>query len=191
MGCSPHEQGSSWFCQPPSNPSAARLLHPPRTKLAPSLPHVGVPVFSPFPFLNDPLARDHVRNPHGALNSVIQVWACFSHRVAAPDRATTSLAWGEHPIDSSQPTAYDELLRQKQACQSRMSLLICKCCGEPIAEKGNTLSRNPNICASCSSMSDGMPESNMSSFPDSDDSMLVALDSHPVTAEPATAFARS
>jgi hypothetical protein len=25
-------------------------------------------------------------------------------------------------------------------------------------EKGNTLSRNPNICASCSSMADGMDE---------------------------------
>jgi hypothetical protein len=28
-----------------------------------------------------------------------------------------------------------------------------------MAEKGNTLSRNPNICASCSSMADGMDDS--------------------------------
>jgi hypothetical protein len=28
-------------------------------------------------------------------------------------------------------------------------------------EKGNALSRNPNICASCSSMADGMEESTM------------------------------
>jgi hypothetical protein len=28
-------------------------------------------------------------------------------------------------------------------------------------EKGNVLSRNPNICASCSSMADGMEESSM------------------------------
>lgn len=101
-----------------------------------------------------------------------------------------SLAWGEHPIDGSQPMAYDWTHCQEQECQSKMSLRICMCCGEPIAEKGNALSRNPNMCASCSSMSDGMPESNMSSFPDSDDSSLVALDAHPVTTESVTAFAR-
>ncbi len=27
-----------------------------------------------------------------------------------------------------------------------------------MVEKGNTLSRNPNVCASCSSMADGMEE---------------------------------
>jgi hypothetical protein len=32
---------------------------------------------------------------------------------------------------------------------------ICICCGEPIAQGSNKLSRNPNICASCSSMADG------------------------------------
>jgi hypothetical protein len=36
---------------------------------------------------------------------------------------------------------------------------VCMCCGEPISEKGNTLSRNPNMCASCSSLLDGMTES--------------------------------
>jgi hypothetical protein len=35
---------------------------------------------------------------------------------------------------------------------------ICVCCGEPISEKGNVLSRNPNLCASCSSLADGMGE---------------------------------
>lgn len=35
---------------------------------------------------------------------------------------------------------------------------ICVCCGEPIADKGNALSRNRNICASCSSLSDGLDE---------------------------------
>ena len=29
-------------------------------------------------------------------------------------------------------------------------------------EQGNTLSRNPNICASCSSMADGMEDSSLS-----------------------------
>jgi hypothetical protein len=33
---------------------------------------------------------------------------------------------------------------------------ICICCGEPMVEGGNSLSRNPNVCASCSSLSDGM-----------------------------------
>ena len=28
-------------------------------------------------------------------------------------------------------------------------------------EEGNTLSRNPNVCASCSSMADGMETSNL------------------------------
>ena len=60
-----------------------------------------------------------------------------------------------------------------------------------MAEKGNALSRDPNVCASCSSLSDGMPESNMSSFPDFNDKRLVEVDFHPVKAEPVTASARS
>jgi hypothetical protein len=35
---------------------------------------------------------------------------------------------------------------------------ICICCGEPMAPGGNVLSRNPNICASCSSILDGIEE---------------------------------
>ena len=72
-----------------------------------------------------------------------------------------------------------------------MSIRTCLCCGEPMAEKGNALSLHPNMCASCSSLSDGMPESNMSGFPDFDDKRLVEVDFHPVMAEPVTAFARS
>ena len=60
-----------------------------------------------------------------------------------------------------------------------MSLRICMCCGEPIAEKGNALFRYPNLCASCSSLSDGMADSAMSSVPDFDDTMLVEEDSSP------------
>ena len=33
---------------------------------------------------------------------------------------------------------------------------ICVCCGEPMIEQGNALSRNPNVCTSCSSLADGM-----------------------------------
>jgi hypothetical protein len=47
------------------------------------------------------------------------------------------------------------------AQQQRMNSRICRCCGEAMPEKGNPLSRNPNICASCSSMADGMEESGM------------------------------
>ena len=43
-----------------------------------------------------------------------------------------------------------------------MNSRICVCCGEPMPEKGNALSRNPNICASCSSMADGMEEFSLS-----------------------------
>jgi len=37
---------------------------------------------------------------------------------------------------------------------------ICICCGEPMVHHGNVLSRNPNVCASCSSLADGMEEDN-------------------------------
>jgi hypothetical protein len=37
---------------------------------------------------------------------------------------------------------------------------ICICCGEPMVELGNALSRNPNVCASCSSLADGMEAEN-------------------------------
>jgi hypothetical protein len=35
---------------------------------------------------------------------------------------------------------------------------VCVCCGKPISPKGHLFSRNPNLCASCSSMVDGMNE---------------------------------
>ena len=41
----------------------------------------------------------------------------------------------------------------------RVKPRICICCGEPIALDGNLLSRNPNMCASCSSFEDGMEDS--------------------------------
>ena len=43
--------------------------------------------------------------------------------------------------------------------QGDMNSRICRCCGEPIHEEGNALSRNPNVCASCSSLDDGMEDS--------------------------------
>ena len=43
-----------------------------------------------------------------------------------------------------------------------MKLRLCLCCGESLAEHGNALSRNPNLCASCSSMADGMTDSSIS-----------------------------
>ena len=36
-----------------------------------------------------------------------------------------------------------------------MTPRVCRCCGELFSPE-NLLSRNPNICASCSSMLDGM-----------------------------------
>src|ERR1035437_519512 len=41
-----------------------------------------------------------------------------------------------------------------------MSSRICRCCGEAMGEAGNALSLNPNVCASCASMADGVGESN-------------------------------
>jgi len=40
-----------------------------------------------------------------------------------------------------------------------MNPRVCICCGEPIPETGNAFSRNPNMCASCSSLADGMDDS--------------------------------
>ncbi len=42
----------------------------------------------------------------------------------------------------------------------RLNMAICICCCEPMPKGGNALSRNPNVCASCSSMVDGMGDSN-------------------------------
>ena len=39
-----------------------------------------------------------------------------------------------------------------------MSARVCICCGQPLNKKGTPLSRNPHICASCSSLLDGMEE---------------------------------
>lgn len=39
-----------------------------------------------------------------------------------------------------------------------MNPRICICCGEPMPERDHGLSRNPNVCASCSSMADGIGE---------------------------------
>jgi hypothetical protein len=41
-----------------------------------------------------------------------------------------------------------------------ISVRICICCGEPKVEPGNVLSRDPNVCASCSSLADGMEGDN-------------------------------
>jgi len=41
---------------------------------------------------------------------------------------------------------------------------VCICCGELMGEHGQELSRNPNICASCSSLVDGMDEPSIASL---------------------------
>ena len=49
---------------------------------------------------------------------------------------------------------------------SFMRSLVCICCGEAMSTKGNAFSRNPNLCASCSSMEDGMSGSDESDIAD-------------------------
>lgn len=39
-----------------------------------------------------------------------------------------------------------------------MNARVCRCCGQPISEEENTLLCNPNICAPCSKLSDGVEE---------------------------------
>jgi len=70
-----------------------------------------------------------------------------------------------------------------------MSFRICMSCGKLIGEKGEADSRNPNICAACASLSDEMPDSGLSSFPDFESKTLVKVDFRPVTVEPVKAFA--
>ena len=72
---------------------------------------------------------------------------------------------GEHVLFSAHGPPTEQPGSQFQHCglagRERMNSRICVCCGEPMPEKGNALSRNPNICASCSSMADGMEESSL------------------------------
>jgi len=53
-------------------------------------------------------------------------------------------------------------LPEKRDITAGMKRRICICCGKPMFEGGNELSRNPNICASCSSMAEGMDEPKVS-----------------------------
>jgi hypothetical protein len=39
---------------------------------------------------------------------------------------------------------------------------VCIGCGEAMSETGNAFSRNPNLCASCSSLTDGREEAEAS-----------------------------
>ena len=60
--------------------------------------------------------------------------------------------------DLSRPVAphiVEKSLQQPIVCAA-LNRRICVCCGEPMAARGNSLSRNPNMCASCSSLDDGM-----------------------------------
>jgi hypothetical protein len=60
-----------------------------------------------------------------------------------------------------------------------MNPRICICCGEPMAEGVNVLSPNPNVCASCSSMADGMDESGTTECGDSAPCQRMTLEAGP------------
>ena len=70
-----------------------------------------------------------------------------------------------------------------------MSTRTCVCCGEAMGEKGGAHPINSNICVSCFSLPDGVPESSMSNFPDFDAERLVKLDFYPATEESVKASA--
>ena len=71
-----------------------------------------------------------------------------------------------------------------------MSPRICVCCAEPITGQGESFSSNPNLCASCFKLSEGMSESSPSSIPDFDEKDADGTDFEPVPAELVTEFAR-
>lgn len=54
---------------------------------------------------------------------------------------------------------------------------VCICCGEPMARKGSSSSRNPNVCSSCSSMADAMDERDTHDLRAAAAPIEVALDS--------------
>lgn len=56
------------------------------------------------------------------------------------------------------PTMSIDDIHIQQEVKEGMSPRICICCGQPMSIGGKALSRNPNICASCSSILDGMGE---------------------------------
>ena len=37
-----------------------------------------------------------------------------------------------------------------------MNVPVCVCCGQPIARKASSQRLNPNICAACSDLADGL-----------------------------------
>jgi len=39
-----------------------------------------------------------------------------------------------------------------------MNSQICKCCGQPVAQMGDALPRNPNVCVACSDVADSIAE---------------------------------
>ena len=55
-----------------------------------------------------------------------------------------------------------------------------------MVDKGNALSRNPNICASCSSLVDGMDESSVASMDQSAHAGSVRLEKVPLAVDPAS-----
>ena len=81
--------------------------------------------------------------------------------------------------------AVDLSVTGQLSCGIVMTPSICICCGEPMAGRGNSLSRNPNICASCSSLADGMEESSFPSLPEVHSSESVTPPG-PASAVPAT-----
>ena len=56
-------------------------------------------------------------------------------------------------------TGFGLFFLQNVPGSERLNPSICICCGEPMARSGGVLSRNPNMCASCSSIADGSQES--------------------------------
>lgn len=71
-----------------------------------------------------------------------------------------------------------------------MSPRICVCCAEPITVQGYADSGNPNLCASCFNLSEGMSESSPPSLSNFYEKNAAGMDFQSVAAEPGTTFAR-
>ena len=75
----------------------------------------------------------------------------FLTRLAAADRQTGVF---RPTFDISRPLC-DIHGQVKHAHVFFMKPPVCICCGEAISPAGNVALRNPNMCASCSSLEDG------------------------------------
>lgn len=75
-----------------------------------------------------------------------------------PDSLKRVRIFSPEDLDSPRALRTAANTPQPPLAGASISRRVCVCCGEPMVPLGDAPSRNPNVCASCSSMADGMGE---------------------------------